>query len=321
VFSPSRLTDTPAPLPTAPQPRRAAVILPSATPLPPTAAPTPTREPAAFINRQRARVVRVWDGQSILIDNGLTVRYLGLQAPGAGVLNRAAQPFGREAAQRNAELVEGKEVDLEQDVTDVDANGQLPRYVYVDGLFVNEDIVLAGLANAAPRPPDVRHQDQLNDAEREARDNRRGIWMNAPTLTLTPRAAPRPPAAPAVRPTAGLTTSTPGPSPTRAPSAVGTPAAGASPPVAGTVVPVASLVVTGTPGAGATPPPRTTVPTTAPAVPAASSPAPAATVAPAVVPTSGAPAPTRALPPIPRFGEGSPPTPAARPDGSANGGP
>src|SRR5581483_4199309 len=154
VFSPSRLTDTPAPLPTAPQPRRAAVILPSATPLPPTAAPTPTREPAAFINRQRARVVRVWDGQSILIDNGLTVRYLGLQAPGAGVLNRAAQPFGREAAQRNAELVEGKEVDLEQDVTDVDANGQLPRYVYVDGLFVNEDIVLAGLANAAPRPPD-----------------------------------------------------------------------------------------------------------------------------------------------------------------------
>lgn len=320
MFSPSRLTDTPAPLPTAPQPRRAAVILPSATPLPPTAAPTPTREPAAFINRQRARVVRVWDGQSILIDNGLTVRYLGLQAPGAGVLNRAAQPFGREAAQRNAELVEGKEVDLEQDVTDVDANGQLPRYVYVDGLFVNEDIVLAGLANAAPRPPDVRHQDQLNDAEREARDNRRGIWMNAPTLTLTPRAAPRPPAAPAVRPTAGVS-STPGPSPTRAPSAVGTPAAGASPPVAGTVVPVASLVVTGTPGAGATPPPRTTVPTTAPAVPAASSPAPAATVAPAVVPTSGAPAPTRALPPIPRFGEGSPPTPAARPDGSANGGP
>src|SRR5438067_2677414 len=72
---------TPAPWPTEPQPRRTPLPLPEPTEAPPTSEPTATRGPAAFIGHQKARVLRVWDGQSVLIENGLTVRYLGVQAP------------------------------------------------------------------------------------------------------------------------------------------------------------------------------------------------------------------------------------------------
>ncbi len=304
-LAPVRPLGTPAPLPTAPEPRRTPIALPTPTPPPPTAPPTATRAPADFLGRQRTHVIRVWDGESILVDDGLTVRYLGLQAPGAGALGRPLQPFGREAAERNAELVEGKEVELEQDVTDVDANGQLPRYVYVDGQFVNQELVEAGLANAAARPPDLKHQDELLEAQANARENRRGIWANAPTLTVTPLPVPTPRPAPAARPPVGAG-ATPGPSPSIAAAPFGTPAAGTTPRAAGTPRPgttagsSAPLATPGSAPAGATPP---TPPTRPPAVPApqpTTGPAPSAPGASTRVPQS-----------IPRFGEDAPATPAA----------
>src|SRR4051812_19484094 len=314
-----RASASPEPWPTVPEPRRTPLVLPTATLPPPTPEPTATRGPLEFIGRQRARVVRVWDGQSVLLDSGLTVRYLGLQAPGGGAFGRSLQPFGREAAQRNAELVEGRDVELEQDGTDVDGDGQLPRYVYVDGQFVNEELLLAGLANAAARAPDLRHQDTLNEAERDARDARRGIWLNAPTLTRTPVvAAPRPTARPAAA-------ATPGPSPTAGPSP--TPPAGpargaaAAPPPPPGPRTAARAGGGGGPrragggrggGAGApggAPPPGG--PPAAPAGPPPRSapPAAAGTSAPAGPPAGGArPVATPAAGGIPRFGENVPPT-------------
>ncbi|HZU05234.1 MAG TPA: thermonuclease family protein [Chloroflexota bacterium] len=210
--------------PTAAQPRRTPIPLPEPTAPPPTATASPTRGPADFIGRQRTRVLRVWDGQHVLIENGLTVRYLGIQAPGAGVLGRPLEPLGRDAALYNVALVEGKEVELEQDVTDVDADGRLPRYVYVDGRFVNRELVAAGLARAAPREPDVRYRELLAEAEREAREAHRGLWASATTPTRAPTAPPRP--LPTATPTASAlppptATPAPGARPTTPPATAG----------------------------------------------------------------------------------------------------
>jgi endonuclease YncB( thermonuclease family) len=270
VPAPSLVGPDPESWPTPPQPRRTPIPLPEATAAPATRTATPTRAPADFIGRQRARVLRVWDGQSVLIENGLTVRYLGIQTAGAGMFRRPLEPLGGDAAVRNAELVEGKEVELEQDVTDVDADGQLPRYVYADGKMVNLDLVRLGLAQAAVRPPDLRYRDQLLDAEREARDARRGLWTGAPTLTRTVITAP--PVTPRPASTAGPT-GTPTPRPTATPG--GPPTLGAS-------------VASPAPATGSTP----AAPVPAPSVPAAAPPA---------APTAAPPGPTRDG--IPRFGE------------------
>jgi endonuclease YncB( thermonuclease family) len=249
--------ERPAPLPTLPPPRRTPLPGITATPVAIALPPSPTPTPPVFIGHQRARVLRVWDGQSFLIEGGLTVRLLGLEAPGAGVLGRPLAPGGREAALRAQELLEGKEVDLEQDSTYVDGNGQLPRYVYVDGVMVNRELLAAGLARLAVQPPDTRYQELLREAEREAREARRGLWagpLPTPTRPRAPAPAPARPAAPTVPPTAiprfdsqqapvtrpsappGLSAPTPAPAPT-APVPTRAPGAGVAIPSFGTVQP------------------------------------------------------------------------------------
>jgi len=49
-------------------------------------------------------------------------------------------------------------------------------YVYVDDIFVNAELVRAGLACAKAYPPDTKHQDYLEKLEQEARQTGRGMW-------------------------------------------------------------------------------------------------------------------------------------------------
>ena len=120
-----------------------------------------------------ARVLRVIDGDTIEIGAGIRVRYIGIDTPET---YPQVESFGLEASARNRELVEGKVVILEKDVTDKDRYGRLLRYVYVDGLFVNAELVRLGYARAISYPPDTRHQALFEQLEQEAQDAGRGMW-------------------------------------------------------------------------------------------------------------------------------------------------
>ena len=84
--------------------------------------------------------------------------------------------FGDEATARNRDLVEGRTVALETDVSDRDRFGRLLRYVYVDGVMVNELLVLEGYATANTFPPDVKYQERFLAAEVAAREAASGLW-------------------------------------------------------------------------------------------------------------------------------------------------
>ena len=86
------------------------------------------------------------------------------------------EAYGLEAWQANRELVEGKKVRLERDVSETDKYGRLLRYVYVDDVFVNAELVRRGLAEARAYPPDTKYQDYLEKLEQEARAAGRGMW-------------------------------------------------------------------------------------------------------------------------------------------------
>lgn len=125
------------------------------------------------------KVVRVVDGDTIHVLIGgrdHTVRYIGIDTPETVDPRRPVQPFGKEATERNRQLVEGKTVTLEKDVSETDRFGRLLRYVYVDGRMVNATLVEEGYARAVSYPPDVKHQELLRRLEREAREARRGLW-------------------------------------------------------------------------------------------------------------------------------------------------
>ncbi|MDP3998349.1 MAG: thermonuclease family protein [bacterium] len=141
--------------------------------------PSPTStETSSFLSaqRQKAKVIRVVDGDTVELADGRRVRYIGIDTPETVDPRKTVQCFGGEASNKNKELVEGKMVELEKDISEIDKYGRLLRYIYVDGLFVNDYLVRQGFAHASSYPPDIKYQDQLRQAEQEARDSGRGLW-------------------------------------------------------------------------------------------------------------------------------------------------
>jgi len=122
---------------------------------------------------EKVMVTRVIDGDTIVIAGGAHVRYIGMDTP---EIYPEVEFYGPEAKAKNIELVEGKVVTLVKDVSETDKYGRLLRYVYVDGLFANGELVRLGYARAVAYPPDTRHESLLSQLEKEAKAAKLGIW-------------------------------------------------------------------------------------------------------------------------------------------------
>lgn len=128
---------------------------------------------------QIGAVKRVVDGDTIVVvvdGREYRVRYIGVDAPESVKPDAPPEYYGVEAADYNRQLVAGKNVCLERDVSDTDKFDRWLRYVYVDTDFVNERLVREGYARSVMYRPDVKYQTILNDAEREAQQAGRGLW-------------------------------------------------------------------------------------------------------------------------------------------------
>ena len=163
-----------------PSPTLGPTFTPSFTPAPtsestPTIPTTPT--PAVKGEQvQEALVTRVIDGDTIQIEGGKKVRYIGIDTPETVDPRKPVQCFGYEASNKNKELVGGKKVRLEKDVSETDKYGRLLRYVWVGDILVNDYLVRQGYAQSYTYPPDVKYQNQFLEAQKEARKNNRGLW-------------------------------------------------------------------------------------------------------------------------------------------------
>jgi micrococcal nuclease len=124
-----------------------------------------------------ARVTRVIDGDTIVIEGDQRVRYIGIDTP---ELYPEPEDFGEEARQANRKLVEGKLVRLERDVSNTDQYGRLLRHVFVDGeIFVSAELVRQGLAEVRDYPPDLKYQEELEKLQQEAQANGLGLWTDS----------------------------------------------------------------------------------------------------------------------------------------------
>ena len=122
-------------------------------------------------------VAEVVDGDTIVLEDGTTVRYIGIDTPETVDPRRGVQCFGPEASKANKLLVEGQRVRLVADVEDRDKYGRMLRYVYLaDGTFVNLELVRQGYAPAYTYPPNVAYTEEFRTAAREARAAKRGLW-------------------------------------------------------------------------------------------------------------------------------------------------
>ena len=127
-------------------------------------------------------VVRVVDGDTIHVRIGARVekvRYIGVNTPEVHHPRKGEEPGGREAAEVNRRLVEGKRVRLELDVQERDRYGRLLAYVWVGDVMVNAELVRLGYAQVMTIPPNVRYQEIFVKLQREAREAGRGLWGRA----------------------------------------------------------------------------------------------------------------------------------------------
>jgi len=119
---------------------------------------------------EQALVIRVIDGDTIELQDGSRVRYLGIDTPETG------EPYYSEATARNKELVEGKIVYLQKGKRDRDEYNRLLRYVYIDGVFVNAELVAQGFATAYIFDTDEWYSQTLVRLEQYAKLKKRGLW-------------------------------------------------------------------------------------------------------------------------------------------------
>jgi endonuclease YncB( thermonuclease family) len=153
--------------------------------------------PAAFVGidgaecipanpRQTGKVVSITDGDTIrvLLDqDGQTypVRYIGIDT---AEMSPPGQTFAAEANARNTDLAYGKEAILVKDVTETDQYGRLLRYVIVDNVFVNYELVASGVAQTVSYPPDTACNPAFGQAQQQAVALHLGVWAPAPTIAL-----------------------------------------------------------------------------------------------------------------------------------------
>jgi micrococcal nuclease len=157
----------------------------------PTATTEATQTSTFPLGLQQALVTEVADGDTIRVTidgQEFRVRYIGIDTPETNDPLRGVECYGPESTVRNKQLVEGKTVGLEADVSNVDEHGRLLRYVWLNGEMVNTTLVREGFAQAVAYPPDTKHQDLLEGAEGEARAARLGVWSDScaetPAATL-----------------------------------------------------------------------------------------------------------------------------------------
>jgi len=126
----------------------------------------------------RAHLVnRVIDGDTIVIEDDIEIRLIGVDAPEQG------ECFYQEATDALTELIEGKNIYIKKDVSGKDNFGRLLRYIFVanensfvDNLFVNKYLIEKGYAGLMPATQDKEYRGILEYARNQARLQNIGIW-------------------------------------------------------------------------------------------------------------------------------------------------
>ena len=129
-------------------------------------------------------VVKVIDGDtlSVDIDGKIEVlRLMGINTPETVDPRKQVECFGTEASAKAKESLTGQRIRLEGDTTqgERDKYDRLLGYVFLeDGRFFNDLMVREGYAYEYTYSIPYKYQDQFNQAEQEARGNKRGLWAD-----------------------------------------------------------------------------------------------------------------------------------------------
>ncbi|WP_448382751.1 thermonuclease family protein [Desulfosoma sp.] len=128
-----------------------------------------------------ATVIAVLDGDTVVLENGSKVRYLGVDTPEMDHETGRHECYAREAYTRNKALVLGRRVILAYDTPTRDEHGRLLAYVSTpEGISVNAELVREGLAYVFRGPEGFSRFREFLALQRDAVLARRGMHGRCP---------------------------------------------------------------------------------------------------------------------------------------------
>jgi micrococcal nuclease len=127
---------------------------------------------------QAALVVRIVDGDTLVLAGGTRVRVLGIDAPEMEKDGRPADFLAHQAKATLGELTLNRKITLSYDRLRYDHYGRLLAYLFLpDHTLVNAELVRRGLARVYFIAPNLRYQKVLLAAQQEAIQAQRGVWQ------------------------------------------------------------------------------------------------------------------------------------------------
>ncbi len=126
------------------------------------------------------RVKRVVDGDTMVLDNGVKVRLLGIDTPETVHPNKPVEYFGKQASAYTKKHLERKRVRIVFDNPGnriyTDRYNRWVAYVFLaDGTLFNAKIIQDGYAHAYTKYPFSR-KDEFKKLEKKAKKEQRGLW-------------------------------------------------------------------------------------------------------------------------------------------------
>lgn len=130
---------------------------------------------------ERGRVVRIIDGDALVLDTGQSVRLVGIEAPAMNRRSREPAPYAEEASRVLEDLVMGREVRLYYPGLTRDRYDRALAHVQTadargEPLWVNEAMVRRGAARVRMYPDTSGAGAVLLAAEDAARSGQTGLW-------------------------------------------------------------------------------------------------------------------------------------------------
>lgn len=127
------------------------------------------------------KVVYVYDGDTVLLENGTRVRYLGIDTPEIDHEGGRSDFMAEEARDVNGKMVRGRRVRLEYDREKVDSHGRRLAYLFLPtGEMMNAVLIRRGLAHVMSIRPNLKYRGLLLDFQRKAMAEGIGIWSSLP---------------------------------------------------------------------------------------------------------------------------------------------
>lgn len=123
------------------------------------------------------QVKRVYDGDTILLTNGMKVRLSGINTPEVERRSKPAQMGGEEAKRWLINKLKHVKVRLEKDVVKRDKYNRLLAHIFTDNKqHINLELVRNGLATVNIHPPNLKYADELLKVQQLAEQELSGIW-------------------------------------------------------------------------------------------------------------------------------------------------